>query len=76
MKECGIPLAFDQSSLTGEGKEVIRLMEFLCTCVNLLKDERFVQELQNLIRQYELGNVDPLLNKVVHQLSKKRRKNK
>ena len=51
-------------------------MEFLCTCINLIKDESIVQELQNLIRQYELGKVDPLLNKVVHQLSKKRRTNK
>jgi hypothetical protein len=38
-------------------------MEFLCTCINLIKDESVVQELQNLIRQYELGKVDPLLNK-------------
>jgi hypothetical protein len=29
-----------------------------------------------LVRQYEIGRVDPLLNKVVHQLYKKRRKNK
>jgi hypothetical protein len=51
-------------------------MEFLCTCINLIKDESVVQELQNLIRQYELEKVDPLLNRVVHQVSKKRRKNK
>jgi hypothetical protein len=51
-------------------------MEFLCTCINLIKDESNVKEKQNLIKQYMLGNIDPLLNKVVHQLSKKRRKNK
>jgi hypothetical protein len=60
----------------GEGKEVSRLMEFLCTCINLIKDEKSIQELQNLIRQYEIGRVDPLLNKAVHQLSRKRRTNK
>jgi hypothetical protein len=74
--ECGVPLAFDQSASPREGKEAIRLMEFLCTFINLIKDESVVQELQNLIRQYELGKVDPLLNKVVHQLSNKRRTNK
>jgi hypothetical protein len=42
----------------------------------LIKDENSIQELQNLIRQYEIGRVDPLLNKAVHQLSKKRRTNK
>ena len=51
-------------------------MEFLCTFNNMIKDESVVQELQNLIKQYELGKVDPLLNKVVHKLSKKRRTNK
>jgi hypothetical protein len=60
--ECGIPLAFDQSAR--QGKEVSNLMEFLCTYINLIvKDERVVQELQFLIRQYDIGRVDPLLNK-------------
>jgi hypothetical protein len=54
VRECGMPLAFDQSASPGEGKEVSRLMEFLCTFINLIKDENFVQELQNLIRQYDL----------------------
>jgi hypothetical protein len=76
VRECGMPLAFDHSASLGEGKEVIKLMEFLCTCINLIKDERVVQELQNLIRQYEIDRVDPLLNKEVHQVSIKRRKNK
>jgi hypothetical protein len=76
VKECGMPLEFDQSTLPGEGKEVRNLMEFLCICINLIKDERVVQELQNLIRQYEIGRVDPVLNKEVHQASRKRRKNK
>ena len=51
-------------------------MEFLYTCIKLIQDESAIQELQNLIRQYELGNIDPLLNRAVHQIVKKRRKNK
>jgi hypothetical protein len=35
-----------------------------------------VQELQNLIRQYEIGNIEPLLNREVHQIGNKRNKNK
>jgi hypothetical protein len=76
VREFEIPLAFDQSSSPGEGKEVSKLMEFLCTCINFMKDESVVQEIQNLIRQYEIGRVDPLLNKSIHQISKKRRTNK
>jgi hypothetical protein len=64
VKECGMPLAFDQSASPGEGKEVSKLMDFLYTCINFIKDERAVQELQHLIRQYELGKIDPLLNRV------------
>jgi hypothetical protein len=71
-----MPLAFDQSALPREGKEVSKLMEFLYTCIKLIQYESIVQELQNLIRQYKLGKIDPLLNRVVHQVSKKRRKNK
>jgi hypothetical protein len=74
--ECGIPLAFDQSASPAEGQEVSKLMELLCTCINLIKDERGVQELQNLIRQYEIGRIAPLVNKAVHQVSRKRRTNK
>jgi hypothetical protein len=51
-------------------------MEFLYTCIKLIQDESVVQELQNLIRQYELGKIDPLLNREVQQIGKKRRKNK
>jgi hypothetical protein len=51
-------------------------MESLCTCINLIKDEINVQELQNVIRQYEIGKVDPLLSREVHKVSKKIRKNK
>jgi hypothetical protein len=76
VRECGMPLAFDQSSSPRKGKEVSKLMKFLCTCIKLINDEIVVQELQNLIRQYEIGRVDPLLNKFVHKLSKKRRTNK
>jgi hypothetical protein len=41
-----------------------------------LVDVSIVQELQNLIKQYEIGKIDPLLNRVVHQIAKKRRTNK
>jgi hypothetical protein len=51
-------------------------MEFLYTCIKLIQDESVVQELQNLIRQYELGNKYPLLNRVLHQICKKRRTDK
>jgi hypothetical protein len=71
-----MPLEFDQSALPKEGKEVSKLMEFLYTCIKLIQDESIVQEIQNLIRQYELGNIDPLLNRAVHQVSKTRRTNK
>jgi hypothetical protein len=42
----------------------------------LIQGESIVQELQNLIRQYELGKIHPLVNREVHQIAKKRRKNK
>jgi hypothetical protein len=48
----------------------------LYTFIDLIKDESVVQELQHLIRQYEIGKVDPLLNRAVHQVSRKRRTNK
>jgi hypothetical protein len=50
VREYGMRQAFDQSSSPIEGKEVIKLMEFLYTCINLIQDESVVQELQNLIR--------------------------
>jgi hypothetical protein len=71
-----MPMEFDQSVSPKEGKEVSKLMEFLHTCIKLIQDESITQEVQNLIRQYKIGMIDPLLNKVVHQLSKKRRTNK
>ena len=71
-----MPLTFDQSSLPGDGKEVSKLTIFLYTFIELIKDEKSIQELQNLVRQYEIGRVDPLLNKEVHQLSKKIKTNK
>jgi hypothetical protein len=76
VRECGMPLAFDQFALTREGKEVSKLMQFLHTCIKLIQDESAIQEIQNLIRKYELGKIDPLLNREVHKVSKKRRKNK
>ena len=51
-------------------------MEFLYTCIKLIQDENVVQELQHLIKQHDLGKIDPFLNREVHQVSKKRRKNK
>jgi hypothetical protein len=42
----------------------------------LIRDESAIQELQNLIRRYELGKIEPLLNREVHQIAKKRRTNK
>jgi hypothetical protein len=51
-------------------------MEFLCTCINLIKDERSIHELQYWIRKHEIGRIAPLLNKEIHQVSRKRRKNK
>jgi hypothetical protein len=50
LRECGMPLEFDQSASPKEGKEVSKLMELLCTWINLIKDERVVQKIQNLIR--------------------------
>jgi hypothetical protein len=76
VRECGIPLAFDQSSSPGDVNEASKLVIFLYTFIELIKDEKAIQELQNLVRQYEIGRVDNLLNKSVHQLSKKRRTNK
>jgi hypothetical protein len=71
-----MPQAFDQSASPREGKEVRKLMEFLHTCIKLIQDESIVQELQNLSRQYDLGKIDPLLNREVHQITKRRRTNK
>jgi hypothetical protein len=57
-------------------EKVRKLMEFLCTCVNLIQDKCIVQELQYLIKQYELGKIESLLNREVHQIEKRRRTNK
>jgi hypothetical protein len=71
-----MPLEFDQSASPEDGKEVSKLVSFLYMFIELIKDEKAIQELQNLVKYYEIGRVDPLLNKEVHQLSKKRRTNK
>jgi hypothetical protein len=76
VREYGMPQAFDQSTLPRKEKEVSKLMEILFTCIKLIQDESIVQELQSLIKQYELGKIDPLLNRAVHQIVNKRRKNK
>jgi hypothetical protein len=76
VRECEIPPAFDQSSLSRQGKEVSKLMEFLYTCINLIKDEKFVQEIQHLVRQYEIGRIEPMLSRAMNQVSRKIRTNK
>jgi hypothetical protein len=43
VREYGMPHAFDQSSFPRGGKEVRKLMEFLHTCIKLIKDESVVQ---------------------------------
>jgi hypothetical protein len=68
-----MPPTFNQFVPLRQGKEVIKIVDFLYTCINLIKDERVVQELQHLIRQYEIGKVDPLLSRDVNQVSRKRR---
>jgi hypothetical protein len=51
-------------------------MDFVYTCIDLIKDKRVVRELQHLIRQYEIGRLDPLLSRVLNQVSIKRRTSK
>jgi hypothetical protein len=55
VRECRMHLAFVQCASHGEGKKVRNLVSFLYTFIDLNKDERVVQELQNLIRQYEIA---------------------
>jgi hypothetical protein len=71
-----MPQVFDPSASPTEGKWVRKLMEFMYTYVKLIQDKGIVQELQYLIKQYELGKIDPLLNREVHQNGQRRRKNK
>jgi hypothetical protein len=51
-------------------------MDFLYAYINLIKDEKVVQELQHLVRQYEIGRIDHMLSRVVNQVSRKIRTNK
>jgi hypothetical protein len=37
-----MPPTFDQSTLAKQGKEVRKLMDFLYTYINLIKDEKVV----------------------------------
>jgi hypothetical protein len=76
VRECEMPPSFDQYAPPRQGKEVSKLVDFLYTCINLIKDERVVHEPQHLIRQYEIGRIDPLLSKDVNQVSRKRRTRK
>jgi hypothetical protein len=71
-----MPHTFDQSASHRGGKEVSKLVSFLYMFIDLLKDGKAIHELQNLVKQYELGKIDPLLNREVHQIGKKRRTNK
>jgi hypothetical protein len=43
IKEYGMPQEFNQSSSPKEGKEVSKLIEFLYTCLKLIRDENVVQ---------------------------------
>jgi hypothetical protein len=76
IKECEMPPTFDRFLLAKQGKEVSKLMDFLYTCINLIKDEKAMQEIQHLVRQYEIGRIDPMLSRAVNQVSRKRRTNK
>jgi hypothetical protein len=40
-----MPLAFDHSSSPEDGKEVSKLVNFLYTFIELIKDEKNIQEL-------------------------------
>jgi hypothetical protein len=64
-----MPPAFDQSAR--QGKEVSKIMDFLYTFINFIKDEKVLQELQHLVRQYEIGKIDTMLSRVVNQVSRK-----
>ena len=71
-----MPRAFDQSDLPRHGKEASKLDSFVYTFIELLKDGKAIQELQNLVREYEIERVDPSLSKAVHHISKRRGTNK
>jgi hypothetical protein len=71
-----MPPSFYQYVPPRQGKEVRKLVDLLYTCIDLIKYERVVHELQHLIRQYEIGRVDPLLSRVVNKAFGKRRKSK
>jgi hypothetical protein len=51
-------------------------MEFLYTCINLIKYERVVHEVQHLIKQYEIGRIYPMLSRDVNQVYRKIRTRK
>jgi hypothetical protein len=61
-----MPPSFDQSAR--QGKEVRKLMDLLYTYINLIKYEKIVHELQHLVRQYEIGRIDPILSRYVNQV--------
>jgi hypothetical protein len=42
VRDYEMPPVFDQSTLSRQGKEVSKLMDFLHTCINLIKDEKVV----------------------------------
>ena len=71
-----MPHAFNQFASHRGGKEVSKLVSFLYMFIDLLKDGKALHELQNLVKQYDLGKIDPLLNRIAHQIAKNRRKNK
>jgi hypothetical protein len=44
-----MPLEFDQSASPEDGKEASKLVSFLYTFIEMIKDEKSIQELQNLV---------------------------
>ena len=44
--------------------------------MSMIIDEYATQKLHHLIKKYEMGKVEPLLNKLVNQVSRKRRSTK
>jgi hypothetical protein len=69
-------MAFDQSASPGEGKDVRKIVGCLYTFIDLIKDERAIQEIQHLIKKYDIWRMGPMLSRIVKQVSRKRRTNK
>ncbi len=68
-----MPLIFDRFSPARAGKEVSKLVEFLHSCLGMISDAHAIQELNQLIKHYELGKVEPLMTRAFNQVSRKKR---